>query len=107
MIKPKQQRHDALRKEIAGWYDGENATVGFVAQGAEFGVIVGPRARERRVTNMARLAKLLGKRLVDYCTVPLSAIDRLFDAEQQKEFITESQTGSRTVRVIPKAQAAA
>jgi hypothetical protein len=105
LMKPKVKRHEELRKQIQSWYENENPTVGFVAKGLQYGVIVGAKARERKIVNMARLAKLLGARFVDLCTFPLSALDANTTAEQRDGIVTEGHTGSRTVRAVPVAVA--
>lgn len=68
-------------------------------EGRIYRVQITPCALERKITNMRRLYRLLGvSKFLEWCTFPLSAVDRL--TADQSSFVETTQTGPRKVTAV-------
>lgn len=100
--RPLLKRYDEIRKQIAGWFDGEPADQTFVEAGKAYEVEISERAEERTI-NIAKLAKKLGpKRFLTVVKVPMSALDQHVSPEDQRDMVTTERTGGRRVKVRRK-----
>lgn len=107
-IKPKQQRHEQLRRQIASWYEDEDASREFVVAGRHYTVEISARAKERRIRSMKALLDRLGYPVfLKLCTFPLKVLDEHFPAADRADLVEETYTGARRVTAIPKYQALA
>jgi hypothetical protein len=103
-FKPVIDRHKVLEREIASWYDSDNPAEAYEIEGSVYTAQVSARKRERRIVDMGKLFRHLGKLdFIRWCTFPLSAIDKLIASDLQSEFLTEERTGSRSVKAVAKA----
>ncbi len=91
---------ETLKKQIRGWYENQAAEAEFTAKGHEFTAILSKKAKERKITNIRKLARFLGKVFWDVCTVGMEAIDKYTTEEQRAKFLAEGLTGSRTVKAV-------
>ena len=72
-------------------------------EGESFQVKILPRKLERTIRSMARVCKLMGgRRFLQLCKMNLATIDSELNAEQRKQVLRESRTGTRTVEVTAK-----
>jgi hypothetical protein len=96
---------EALKEQVRGWYVAGPPEKETTAKGHQYTVILSPKAKERKITNIRKLARTIkDDTFWTVCTVSMGAIDRLTTAEQRATFLTESQTGSRTVKAVPNTQ---
>lgn len=97
---------EALKNQIRGWYASEPPELEITASGNEYTVILSPKAKERKITNIRKLARKMKDAFWAACTVPLGAIDRFFPKpEDRADLLAESQTGSRTVKAVRNPEA--
>ena len=87
-----------LKETIASWYEDQPDSP-CEADGKLYRVQISPCATERKITNMRRLYRLIGVgKFLDWCTFPLSAVDRL--TSDQSSFIESTQTGPRKITAV-------
>ena len=103
LFKPTLVRHEETRKLIQVCYGASAADQSFIEHGARFTCIVGQRENERKITDMRKLAKLLKDRFFSICSVPLKKLDAELPADQHIGLVTQARTGTRSVKVVPKA----
>jgi hypothetical protein len=102
-MKPKERRHEQLRKQIAGWFESADPAGTFVLEGRAYTVEVSPRSNERKILSMPKLMKRLGSTLfLKLCTFPLKVLDAHIPAAEQEPLVATTPTGSRKVTPAPK-----
>jgi hypothetical protein len=106
-FKPKKDRHEQLRKEMQGWHENSPASQAFTEESENYTVVIGERANERAVTNMKGLIRYLGSAAAKLLRINLKDFDENVPLPDRQKFLTEGQTGSRKVKVIPKTLAKA
>jgi hypothetical protein len=105
--KPIRERHEALRKQIALWFEGKPGDEPCVVEGRHYTVQASPRAHQTKVRSLSKLFTRLGKTLfLQLCSVPLTAVRNSLPEEEHEKFLSEDRTGHRTIRAVPKAKAA-
>lgn len=105
--KPLRDRYDRLSKEIQSWYEDKPADESFVAEGSRYTVQVSARQTERTVHNKPWLCNWMGlERFLDHATIGLRSIDSLVPKVWHGEFITEAQTGRRSLTPVAARAAA-
>lgn len=106
--KPLHDRKTALEREIASWFDAAPADQSQEAEGGLYLVQISARKRVREITNMPKLFSFLSRAtFLEWCSFPLTAIDRLIPDTSHKLFLVETQAGARSVKPILKAPAKA
>jgi len=90
-------RCNKLKREILSWFDDSAAGEAFVAVGSTYTVEVSARRTERTILDLARLAKKLGKVFWERCSFPVKVLDKLLEEEEIPIYISEAQSGLRTV----------
>lgn len=102
-FKPTSDEAAKLEKEIASWYEDEPADEAFVAAGNSYTVQIGPKALERRITDMPRVLTIVGKsRFLEICRFPLAAVDQHIPATQVPDVLSSERSGNRTVKAVAK-----
>ncbi len=95
---PVAARHKQLKELISSWFE-DSPSEPCSAQGKLYRVDLGPRSNERKITNMRKLYRLIGvSKFLDWCTFPLSAVDRL--TTDTSSFLETTQTGPRKVTAV-------
>ena len=101
-FKPTRERHANLRELIAGWYEKCPETQPYLELGQRFTLQVSECSNERSIFSMAKLFRRLGvDTFLKLCKFPLAAVDTNVPAEQHEEFLAQTQTGPRKIKVIP------
>jgi hypothetical protein len=107
-MKPKQQRYEQLRIEIASWYERKDALRAFAVEGREYSVEISARSKVRRIISMEALMRQLGRTdFLRLCTFPLKALDEHIPAANQAGLVEETSTGPRRIRAVRKSEALA
>ena len=116
-LKPMNKRHDHLKTKFEAAFPAlavdANATA--TAEGTRYVVTFGARTKEKKVTGLQKLMKLLGVpaflRFVEACRPSQKALDGALcdplakaqhDPALRDMFIVESQTGHRNIEVVRK-----
>ncbi|HUX16381.1 MAG TPA: hypothetical protein VMW52_07890, partial [Phycisphaerae bacterium] len=74
--------------------------------GATHVVEITAKRRDRKITEMAKLARRLGaKILYELCSVPMKAVDELIPKGEQDAYVTEGHIGPRYITTTRKAAA--
>lgn len=103
LLKPTLDRHAALKKEIASWYEFHSAGAAFTEAGKRYEVQISAKAKVRTITDKTKLFTALGKgRFIDLAKISLEAIDRLIPRLHHPAFLSEEQTGNRAVRAVAR-----
>ena len=101
-FRPVVDRHKRLKEEIEGWYERDEATDSFVAEGNCYQLQISARSNKRKIIGMAKLFTALGKtRFLELCSFPLTVLDRLLP--DSAAYVSEERTGSRTIKPVAKA----
>lgn len=99
------QRYNELRNAILSWFETYPNDRGCSVTGEEFSVAVTQCRRKRRIRSMTRLFKAIGEKLfLSHCEFALADADKLLSPAAQASLIAESQTGPRTLSVMPRAR---
>lgn len=105
--KPKIARLDLLRKALRSFYEDKPAASSFLAQGERFDIAVGAKAYET-VVNVPKLFKEAGAALfMKIVSVTKKALESQVSPEIAMSVLSTEQTGTRTLKVVEKGQAAA
>jgi len=116
-LKPMNKRHDALKEKFELAHPAlatdPNATAS--EEGSRYVVTFGVRTREKKITGLQKLIKLLGVpaflRFVEACRPSQKALDGALadplgkaqhDPALREQFIREEQTGHRNIEVVRK-----
>lgn len=105
-FKPTADRAAALGKTIAAWYDDRPAEDSFTAAGERFTVQVSARSNKRFISNMVKLARILGKRFYEVAFVRLEDVDKFVDPALHPKVLGSSRCGNRRVDAVAKGAAA-
>jgi hypothetical protein len=104
VFKPTRERHAELREQIASWYENEPVARPYIEEGRKYVLQVSACTNERSIFSMAKLFKLLGvETFLKLCKFPLAAVDAGVPKISHSEFLEESQTGPRQIKVVAKA----
>lgn len=102
LFKPTADRLEALKEEIRSWYADQPGDFTTQVSGQLYDVQVGPRRNERKVSNMAKLFRLVGRAaFLARCSFPLKSIDELF-AGKPTPFLVEDRTGNRDIKAVAR-----
>ena len=105
LLKPKLDRHEELRKQIAACYDDQPAEQDFQAAGDQFTAVIGPRGNRRKIIDMKKVFKAMGQAIFfKLCDLPLGKLDALIPEHEQKGIVQWEKSGSRTVKVVVKTE---
>jgi|WetSurSiteA1Bulk_404760.scaffolds.fasta_scaffold45230_3 hypothetical protein len=75
----------------------------FVFEGIEHNVEFSPQSEKRKVTDMKRLAELIGIDVFfDICTVPLKEVDKYLTELEAEQVVETNRTGARVMKVVDK-----
>lgn len=102
-FKPTRDRHEALKKQIAGWFEATPADQPDQVEGQVYVVQASPRANQRLITSIPKLFRRLGQKLfLEVASIPLKAIDAHIPASEHESFIVEKRSGSRSIKAVLK-----
>jgi hypothetical protein len=102
-VKALQMRHEQLRQRIAGWYQDSDPEATASVDGAQFSVLVGPKASKRSVTDMDLIFDRLGAgKFLSVVSISFEKLDTLMLPADQADCVTVERTGPRTIRPVPK-----
>jgi hypothetical protein len=96
------KEHEALRKQIQAFFDQSPAAEPFTIESPSYVVAIEARSFERRIVNMAALAKTLGKGFWKLAKMNLSDLEAFVSEPLRSKFLKTTQTGSRKVTVQAK-----
>lgn len=96
------KEHEALRKQIQAFFDKSPAYKDFTIESPNYVVEIDSRSFERKIVNMAVLAKTLGKGFWKLAKMNLSDLEAFVSEPLRSKFIKSTQTGSRKVTVLAK-----
>jgi hypothetical protein len=107
-FKPTLQKHEALKKTIAGWYESLPGEETATAQGKLYSIQVGMRENRRTITNPKRAFNLLKKALglektIETVTIPLKALDAHCSVLEQRSILKQERTGPREIIAVARA----
>ena len=99
MYRPDEDRAEALRKIINGWFGQDGADLEFKVEGRAYVLRIGKRAIKRTLpaTSMRRVFKALGQaQFLATCTYPLNLADEL----KIEGLVVEVREGPRKIEAI-------
>lgn len=103
-FKPTRERHAVIREQIASWYSRAPGTQPFLELGSRYALQVSECTNERSIFSMAHLFRKLGlDTFLKLCKFPLAAVDVAVPQAEHNDFIEETQTGPRKIKVVPRA----
>lgn len=102
---PKALRYKALKEQIQAWAAKYAPERPVLFQGNVYCVEVSEQPFKREITDMAKLAKLLGKKFLEVCSVPLKEIDKKLPPEMHSLVLSKKREGPRTLKVVERAAA--
>ena len=102
-VKSLQMRHEQLRQRIAGWYQDSDPEATASVDGAQFSVLIGPKASKRSVSDMDLIFRRLGAgKFLSVVSLSFERLDLLMLPADQADCVTVERTGPRTIRPVPK-----
>jgi hypothetical protein len=106
-VATKPERAAALRAEILALYEDAAPEVPFVAEGARFVAMLSVQTNVTKITNMAKIAKLLGReKFMTLATVTLAVLRRELAPSDLAACTKTSRSGPRTLSVVERGIAA-
>jgi hypothetical protein len=108
-FQPTADRLKYLRSVIAGWIpDTHPAEEGIEFHGLRYEVHATARANERRVANLAKILKFLGReKFFSVCRVAVGALEEALGKAAAAPWFVSERTGPRTISAVAKASPAA
>lgn len=93
-----------LKNEIASWAADAPAERGASYDGLRYTAQVSPRALERRIGDMAKVAEAMGsEEFWKRCSLALQALDAYVPDAAARGLVTETRTGARSVTAVARA----
>jgi hypothetical protein len=105
LLKPEAKEMTALASQIRTWIGYPphlpKPNESLILEGNRYKVVVGAQEKERTITDMRKVYRLWGvSAFLERCKVTLGLIDKFTTEEQRAKFITEKQTGSRSLDAV-------
>jgi hypothetical protein len=102
-VKPISDRATALASIINGWVADSDADAGYIAGGNRYDIHISPRAKQRRVKDMGRLFRLLGRvKFLTLCKVGVETIERELPLAEHGKVLVQERTGPRRLEPVAK-----
>ena len=102
-MKPKEKRHEQLRKAIMSWSADLAADEAAELQGSRYSVQISACSMARKIRSMIKLKARLGQKIFfDLCRLSLEELDKRIPVPEIEQFVETTQTGRRSLVVIPK-----
>ena len=97
---PKLARIEALRKSLRAKYDDADPDKAFTAHGETFYSILGPRNLERKIADITKVYRALGRAVfLQRCSFSLRHLEELGVG---LEYVVARRTGPRTLQTLRK-----
>lgn len=105
---PIKKRHEKLRTQILTWYPDLPDEESKALSGDLYDVTITPRETQRRIINMSRVYRGLGRdKFFKVCKVTIEALEEAFGKIGAAAHLVSQQTGPRHVVAVAKASPAA
>jgi hypothetical protein len=102
-MKPKIERAKGIKAEIQTWLSLMPAEQAFLLEGKAYSAQCSARQYERAITDMKRLAELVGQEaFYANCSFALGKVDELVEASSRASILTVDRTGARTIKTLLK-----
>lgn len=101
---PTQRRLEQLRVIIAGWYADADAAKEWRVDGQVWALHVGMRERRRRITDMQRLYKVLGRdTFLRLASIAMDKLELQLSEEHLAGLVVAERTGPRRIAAVLRA----
>ena len=102
-MKPISDRATALAGIINSWVADGDADSGYIASGNRYDIHLSPRAKQRRVKDMGRLFRLLGRvKFLTLCKVGVEVIERELPLAEHGKVLVQERTGPRRLEPVAR-----
>ncbi|GAC1699960.1 MAG: hypothetical protein NVS9B4_00430 [Candidatus Acidiferrum sp.] len=103
-FRPTLDRRLALAAEIQNWFVDLGPEEAATLEGRLYTLQVSACAHQRKIVSMKKLFRRIGQSLfLNWCTFPLTAIDRLLTGADTSDLVIEARTGNRTIKAVARA----
>jgi hypothetical protein len=100
-------RYESLKKAIKNWFSSVPPEADGCVEGDVYLLHLSACERERKIRDMHALVELIGlDKVLELATVPLGMLENLLGKERVMFLTTETRSGSRRIKAIPKRPAA-
>ncbi len=107
-FKDLKKRYDQVRAQILSWYEEKPDDESFVVEGTTHSLLISERANARKIKSMPKLFKRLGEKLfLQLATFALKHVDEHIPITERKLYLSEAQTGPRSLKCVAKLTKAA
>ena len=98
---PYEKRYQALRAEIASWYEASPPDATYIEKGLRYTIEIGARATESTI-NVKGAHKALGLvKFLKACSITLKALRAALAPEEADKLVSTARTGSRSISSTP------